>query len=96
MNPKTVIAALNRGERKMKAVFYSTPAMLLTLMSLAGCSKNSPTAPDNSYNPKIVPAEFVSGVTNPFFPLAPGVGFVMDIHTKGEAKKLELINITIR
>jgi len=27
---------------------------------------------------------------------APGVGFIMDIHAKGEAKKLELINITTR
>jgi len=27
---------------------------------------------------------------------APGVGFIMDIHTKGEARKLELINITTR
>jgi len=70
MNPKTVIAVLNRGDQKMKAIFYSTLAMLLTLMFLSGCTKE-PTSPDDSYNPKIIPAEFVSGVTNPFFPLTP-------------------------
>jgi len=74
MNPKTASTALSRGERKMKAVFYSTPAMLLTLMFLAGCKKE-PTSPDKTYNPKIIPAEFVSAITNPYFPLTPGKTF---------------------
>lgn len=71
MNRKTLIAALNRGDQKMKAIFYSTLAMLLTLMFLAGSTK-APTSPGDSYNPKIIPAKFVSTVTNPFFPLTPG------------------------
>lgn len=46
--------------------------VVLTCLSLAACGKKSATGPGTDYNPRIDPADFVAGVTNPFFPLPPG------------------------
>jgi hypothetical protein len=45
---------------------------MLALVPLGGCTSDS-TAPD--YDPMIDPANFVTSVTNPFFPLVPGARY---------------------
>jgi hypothetical protein len=61
--------------------------------SIAGCNKSSSSSennciPDTSYNPLINPANFVSVVNNPLWPLVPGTRYV---YQGGE----EMIEVTV-
>jgi hypothetical protein len=51
--------------------------ILVAVMFFSGCNDKS-TGANNEYNPIIDPADFVSEVTNPFFPLTPGQTFIYE------------------
>jgi hypothetical protein len=54
----------------MKRIFIKMLICCLVFFVFAGCDNSSSS--DDSYNPTIDPANFVSGVDNQFFPLVPG------------------------
>jgi hypothetical protein len=54
----------------MKRIFIKISIYCLMLFAFAGCDNSSNS--DESYNPTIDPANFVSGVDNQYFPLVPG------------------------
>jgi hypothetical protein len=43
-----------------------------------------------AYQPDLDPADFVSGVTNPFFPLVPGTTFIYEQRTAGGVEHIEV------
>lgn len=56
----------------MKKLILLITAVTLWLILFLACDKDNPTAP---YNPVIDPANFVTIVDNPFFPLTPGTSY---------------------
>lgn len=52
------------------------------VVASAACDGSSPAAPEDEYDPDFDPADFVVGVTNPFFPLAPGTRWVYEAETE--------------
>ncbi len=74
------------------------PIVILTILLLAsiGCSgySSSPTGPD--YDPRIDPADFVEGMTNPLFPLVPGTTYFYETETDEgpETNTIEVLNET--
>jgi hypothetical protein len=57
----------------MRLARISRVAFLAAVAVAVGACENSPTGPD--YDPMIDPADFVTAVTNPFFPLVPGTTY---------------------
>jgi hypothetical protein len=54
----------------MKRIVIKMSICFFMLFAFAGCNNSSSS--DESYNPTIDPANFVSGVDNQYFPLVPG------------------------
>lgn len=64
------------------------------LIALLGCgggsSSPSSDAQDATYNPVIVPEDFVADITNPYFPLTPGTTHVYEGESDGESERIEV------
>ncbi|MFH0983343.1 MAG: hypothetical protein V2A79_17630 [Planctomycetota bacterium] len=54
-----------------------------------GCS--GPKAPSDAYNPVVSPANFVSTIDSPFFPLTPGTTFVYESDTPEGVERIEVM-----
>lgn len=67
-----------------------THSRLLSLALIAACNGGSPTGPP--YDPQIGPADFVSGVTNPYFPLPPGTRW--EYQSSSERNTVEVLPAT--
>lgn len=72
---------------------------LALLGAIVGCSSGPPTesseeatsTPDEAvYAPKIVPADFATGVNNPFWPLAPGAKWIYEGKTEDGLEHIEI------
>jgi len=79
----------------MKRAYVLTFAFLvpLSIVIISGCKKDSDNSMTADYNPKITPAEFVSEVTNPFFPLTPGTTFQYRAETD-EGTEIDKVYVT--
>lgn len=83
------------GETMARRVVLQLTILMSTLMLVvAGCGDNNPTEP--AYNPHIDPADFVTGVDNPFFPLVPGTIYHYVAHTDAgeETGRTEVLSDT--
>lgn len=56
-----------------------------TLLALAGCGEDPATGPAGSV---IDPADYVSGVDNPYWPLVPGTTFIYEGESGGESERI--------
>ena len=64
--------------------------ILTTLLVVAGCRSNSAQSDEAAYNPDIDPADFVSSIDNPYFPLTPGTRWVYEGQTEEGLEHIEV------
>lgn len=81
--PKHRTIALRWAGLAVGMVLLLLPAGCPRLTKDCGCA---PTA----YNPEIDPANFVSGVDNPYFPLVPGTRYVYEAQTDDGIERVEV------
>jgi hypothetical protein len=81
----------------MKRIVILTLLVGLALFVVAGCTstnkKNTAQATDQPYAPMIDPANFVTGIDNPVFPLKPGTTFIYEGKTEKGIEHNE-VNVT--
>jgi hypothetical protein len=74
----------------MKKLILLIATVTLCMILFLACDKDNPTAP---YNPVIDPANFVSTIDNPFYPLTPGTIFFYESATQ-EGKEINKVHVT--
>jgi hypothetical protein len=78
----------------MKRITRLTVFIGLSLILVVGCNGNSSTSPttvfDETYDPIIIPADFVANITNQYLPLTSGTTFIYEGEEDGEHVRIEV------